>query len=186
MTKQQVTLRFFSTLLPTCEIIGYVESCEPNIFSRDPEMVVSIVCPLPDFVAIEETEVLGVVGPEVEIPYSGSVPVGFVLWVENNPASTPIDGLVTVRISNAAFGILSEQLQVLGDVDSTKSIKLSTVSGEKYIYQIDGPNLSSLMPSLMPGAKWGQLRPGTNEFEVYSNNAGHTWRLSYFNRYGGL
>jgi hypothetical protein len=62
MVKNEVHLRFYSTHLPTCAINGHVESAEPNIFSRDPEFQVSIICPQPDFLAVALTVYTGVVG----------------------------------------------------------------------------------------------------------------------------
>ncbi|HXQ38634.1 MAG TPA: phage tail domain-containing protein, partial [Anaerolineales bacterium] len=94
MTQNQIKLRFFSDELPTCEILGYTESFEPNRFSKDPEVQVSIICPEPDFVGIVPTVINGTVQNTLEyteIVYEGSVPTGFVLEVASsvtNPSYT--------------------------------------------------------------------------------------------------
>lgn len=47
--KASRTLRFYSDDMPVVEIGGYVESLEPNMFSQDPEIQVSIICLKPNF-----------------------------------------------------------------------------------------------------------------------------------------
>lgn len=54
------TLRFLSDdppsgefNLPTVQINGYAESITDNIFSSDPEVTVSIICPAPNFIGLD-------------------------------------------------------------------------------------------------------------------------------------
>ena len=49
---QQVTLRF-ETDKRLCEITGWVEECEPDIFSDDEVIDISIVCPDPYFYSVD-------------------------------------------------------------------------------------------------------------------------------------
>ena len=49
---QQVTLRF-ETDKRLCEITGWVEECEPDIFSDDETIDISIVCPDPYFYSVD-------------------------------------------------------------------------------------------------------------------------------------
>jgi hypothetical protein len=58
--KEWRSLRFYSDDMPMVEIGGYVESVEPNMFSQDPEMQISIICPRPNFA-----------DPSTGIPYTG-------------------------------------------------------------------------------------------------------------------
>lgn len=54
------TLQFFSDDIPTVEIGGYIESFEPNMFSQDPEIQISVICPKPMFVTLDGlTEYVG-------------------------------------------------------------------------------------------------------------------------------
>jgi hypothetical protein len=46
------TLKFYSDDMPTVEVGGYIESNEPNMFSQDPEIQISIICPKPKFVGL--------------------------------------------------------------------------------------------------------------------------------------
>lgn len=71
---QQVTLRF-ETDKRLCEITGWVEECEPDIFSDDETIDVSIVCPDPYFYSVDSQ--LGTVNfssvvDEFEFPFENS------------------------------------------------------------------------------------------------------------------
>lgn len=71
---QQVTLRF-ETDKRLCEITGWVEECEPDIFSDDEVIDISIVCPDPYFYSVDSAlgtvNFSGVVG-EFEFPFENS------------------------------------------------------------------------------------------------------------------
>lgn len=71
---QQVTLRF-ETDKRLCEITGWVEECEPDIFSDDEVIDISIVCPDPYFYSVDSQ--LGTVNfsgvvDEFEFPFENS------------------------------------------------------------------------------------------------------------------
>lgn len=71
---QQVTLRF-ETDKRLCEITGWVEECEPDIFSDDETIDISIVCPDPYFYSVDSQ--LGTVNfsgvvDEFEFPFENS------------------------------------------------------------------------------------------------------------------
>ncbi len=44
-------LRFYSDDMNSVDISGYVESIEPNMFSQDPEIQVSVICLKPNFIS---------------------------------------------------------------------------------------------------------------------------------------
>ena len=71
---QQVTLRF-ETDKRLCEITGWVEECEPDIFSDDETIDISIVCPDPYFYSVDSQ--LGTINfsgvvDEFEFPFENS------------------------------------------------------------------------------------------------------------------
>ena len=51
---------FYSDDMGPVEISGIVESVEINSFSKDPEFIVSIICPDPYFTALTPTVVTGI------------------------------------------------------------------------------------------------------------------------------
>lgn len=67
--KKDVTL-IFETENRTCEIKGYVESNEPDIFSQQETLSVSIVCPDPYFYASTYQTVLNGINAMFEFPFS--------------------------------------------------------------------------------------------------------------------
>lgn len=80
--QSEVKLVIESTELETVEITGYVESFEPTIFSKDPDIQISIICPDPYF-----TSQVNVVGSRVgagsfTVNNPGNVETGFTLLID--------------------------------------------------------------------------------------------------------
>lgn len=68
--KKKITLEF-ETELKTVKIEGYVESNDPNIFSKQVKSNISIVCPDPYFYAIQDqVTYFSSIIPEFEFPFS--------------------------------------------------------------------------------------------------------------------
>jgi hypothetical protein len=187
MPKNPVTLKFTRQGLPTCEIDGFVETVEPAIFSQDPELQVSILCPSPYFVDSVETvltgnsRLLADTGTTV-INYSGTVPTGFRLDVIRG--GTSYDDVV--EVSN--FNINTEQLDLTADIDTVYDLRVSTVPGEKYARRITKSNgvFLNTLGRVDPASEWPQLYPGLNDFAVRANLSNLVWTMRYRNRYGGL
>lgn len=190
MPKNKVTLRFTSTHMATVQIDGYVESCVPNHFSKDPEYVISIICPKSAFVATSATIVTGVTGalPDagpIPIVYQGTISTGFVLDVTDSASSADmVNGELRVINENPDL----ELFIVTATVSSTLSLELSTVTGNKYIRAITVATgaQTSILGKQAAGSSWLQLDEGVNNFRVVSAQPGQTWSLEYFARYGGL
>lgn len=200
MPKLWIRLRFFSTHMEPVEIDGYVESFEPNMFSRDPEVQVSIICPKPNFVAQEATEVTGDVATShisTAHTYEGTVSTGFVLSVESD--SEFVGGL---EVQNEIFNNMAlayEQQKISVFIEDNieppdESFALSTIQGQKYIQIMSGASVvQNLLSAVTDGGLiWPQLFPGDNHISVKATpDSGFTvpdkpWALTYFNQYGGL
>lgn len=207
LPKQRVTLQFFSDHLPTVGIVGYVETFEPNIFSKEPEIQISVMCPEPDFVAIEASVVTGVTsdGP-FKLPdpvdftafdYVGTSPTGFKLTISNSVVNEEyLDGPITVSNEIDSPGLAySESIAFDGTIDSVTEIEISSVSGDKHIHSIyTGTGaITNLLDTVYDGEAWPKLIPGENKISVTAQDdqgggtgAGLNWSLEYFNRFGGL
>lgn len=191
MTKQKVRLTFFSDVLPTTSIVGYVESCEPNIFSRDPEMQVSIICPEPDFVSVTPKVVTGVLldvdegGATTTIVYEGTVPTGFVVKVENPPGASIATGRIEIDIAYPTPTIF-----VLNPatVDDNHYVEISSVRGNKYARNVTiSPfAIANVLKNVTQASKWPVLEPGENNVIVMAQEPGELWTLTYSERFGGL
>lgn len=189
MPENWTKLRFFSQELPDVDIEGYVESCEPNMFSQDPEFQVSIICPEPDFIEADATIYNGVVDDgtlELEFEYAGTIATGYELRVDfavDNPAYT---GPLT--IFHTAFA--EEQMFKVDPVtiDAVRYFKLSSVVNAKRVSAVakaDGA-ITNLLAVMTGDSVWPQIKAGENLFRIAANENGQAWTLAYFNRYGGL
>ena len=193
MPKQWVNLKFYSTHLPDVFIEGYVESCEPNMFSQDPEVQISIICPKPHFTATDSTILTGTVhsafGTPLVINNPGTVASGFVLEMET--PSADFQGYFTIR--NDGEG--QSDIQVQSFLTATRKFVLSTLPGEKFIREINpssGALIRNLLDSLQAPMYWQRLDPGETSFEIkavpndFYSLSGQTWELTYNAQFGGL
>lgn len=188
MPELQLTLYFHTNhLSETLRIDGFVESVEPNIFSQDPEMQISIICPRPDFIGDDLHQFFGDVvttGETTEIEYTGTVSHGFDLLVSNDDHS--YDGPVRITNVNGSF----HENFLVGHVklNSDKRLRLATVPTRRRVQSEDVSSgiRSSLLGRMVKTSTWPVLFPGTNEFKVKALVSDPTWHLTYFNRYGGL
>jgi hypothetical protein len=189
MPEQWCKLRFFSQELPDVDIEGYVESCEPNMFSQDPEMQVSIICPKPDFIEVDATIYNGVVDDgtlELVFDYSGTIDTGYELRVDFTADNPDYNGPIT--ITHTAFQ--EDQMFKVDpvQVDGLRYFKMSSVANAKRVQNVtkaDG-TLTNLLAVMTGDSVWPVLKPGENVLKVAASENGQAWTMAYFNRYGGL
>ena len=189
MPEQWVKLKFFSDHLPTCAIEGYVESFEPNMFSQDPEVQVSIICPKPDFIEENATILNGTVDDgtiEVVYEYIGTVETGLELRIDSTPTNTTYTGSISVT----AVAFEEPQLFVVESViiNTAKYFKLSSVRNAKRVQSvavIDGA-LTNLLAEVTSESVWPVIKPGENVLKVAASENDQAWTMAYFNRFGGL
>ena len=188
MTESWVKLRFYSDELPTTDIEGTVEDFDPNMFSQDPEIQISIINERPDFIDVDASIFKGVVDQgeqEHVINYEGSVSTGIEVRVDRTVALPTYSGSIYVKVSNAMKGDQYIEVAYV-TVDTTKSYKMSSVQGKKRVQTeslIDGEIVNLLK---VKSGVWPELWPGENIVSVVANEPGQAWTLAYFNRFGGL
>lgn len=188
MTEAWVKLRFYSDEMATVDIEGTVESCDPNIFSQDPEMQISIINEKPDFIDIDATIYHGTVDDDgetwMEIAYDGTVSSGLELRVDRSVETVAYSGSITISVQNF------KGIQVItvnpATVDTLNSYKMSSVQGHKRV-QLEAL-ADGAITNLLKGMSgvWPELQPGENLVNVKAATPGQTWTLAYFNRFGGL
>jgi hypothetical protein len=185
MPEQWVTCRFFSDDMATVYVRGIIESFEPNIFSQDPELQISILCPKPDFLD-ESTTLLGglVDGSETTVNYMGNAPTGFELKVESSGGSYTGDLTIknTVRGEDQIFKIQNVT------IDSTKYLDVNTVKTSRFVYSVSVADDSAvdILAKIGRYPIWPEFKPGENKFSIVETISGMGWAMGYFNRYGGL
>lgn len=189
LPEEWTKLRFFSDELPTVDIEGIVESFEPNIFSQDPEIQVSVLCHKPDFIEPDATIYNGVVDDgtiELEFEYIGNVSTGFELRVDRSVDNPSYSGDLIV-INKAPVDPQTFEIEgVL--IDTNKYFKLSTVRNAKRAQTIayaDGAT-TNLLSKMTDTSVWPEIKPGVNVFSIAAGEDGQTWTLAYFNRFAGL
>lgn len=190
MPKNSVRLRFTSTHLDTVEILGYVESCDLNMFSKDPEYQVSILCPQPYFIAIAATVVTGMTqafagAVDVPINYQGNSDSGFVVDITLPTGGTPFSGEVRIINNTPSTKLLDV---TTATVSTSAFFRVSTVQGDKFVrrYALPSGVPTDIIGSLAIGSEWLSLRKGINNMRIMTATAGLNWSLSYYARYGGL
>jgi len=189
MPEQWAKLRFFSDHLPTCQIEGTVESFEPDMFSQDPEVQVSILCYNPDFVDVDPTVITGLVDDgtiENVFTYLGTVETGYELRVESTEDNLDYTGPLT--LTTTAWGVETTYEVDPVTIDATTYFKINSVKGLRRVQSIevvDGTP-TNLLAAVSDGAIWPYLKPGECSFKIEATENDQAWTLAYFNRFGGL
>lgn len=189
MPKLGVRLVFTSDEVGEVKIDGIVESVVANPFTKDPEFIVSIICPDPFF---EATEVVELDGSSIAledfedlyntITYDGNVPVGFTVEVYYASGDSP-----------EQIGIQSGQPEITSfwvhaNVLSNFSFQMSSIPKRKYAQNVstDTGQITNMLAGVRIGSKWPLLMPGENKFAVLKDAGIQTWILRYYNKFGGI
>lgn len=187
MPKQAVRFEFYSDDMPDLEITGVVESLTANMFTNDPEVQVSVICPDPYFQTIDPIILNGNVGDDpLDIEYGGNIPGGIQVIIEQISGTNPNE--VDIQIGNPDLTFF--KVAQANVVTSTKYFHMSSLPMSKYVETVNESNgvITSLLSNVVTkeGSEWPLLLPGTNQFQVLSDNGAQTWELAYFEKFGGL
>lgn len=189
MPEAWVKLKFISDHLPPCDIEGRVESFEPNMFSQDPEMQISIICPKPDFIESSATILYGTVDDgtiEVAYQYSGTIETGFELRIDSTPENIAYTG--DIEVTATAFGVPQVFTLEGVTINTVKYFKLSSVRNAKRVQNVsvaDG-SWTNLLARVTHDSEWPVILPGENLVKVACSENAQAWTLAYFTRFGGL
>jgi len=183
MPKSEVSLRFYVDDDLVVDIDGRVETCDSDLFSKDVQVNVSILCFDPDFIEHESETITGATvstDETITVNYDGTVSTGivFVMPIDRSLSSftiyhTPPDG--TVRSLDFSDSLVS------GDV-----VTIGTNRGDKYVYRMREGVTQSALYAMSPQSNWIELERGVNTLRVYATGAALSYTITYFNRYGGL
>ena len=181
---QELTLQFDDSRLGSVQIKGRVETVSSPLFEKKPFMEISIVCDQPDFVAITKVERTALFNEDVLLDYEGSVATGVdveVLKWANASSNTQFRNTPGVGIP---------QIMVFpGSIPANELLRFSTTPREKRIrLQKANGSITTALSRLATDSKWISLMPGDNTFKATTQTANtvKSYRISYFNRYGGL
>ena len=183
MPKSLANLRFVMDDGLEADIQGRVESFETPLFSKEPEVAISLICFDPDFFDATANVISGNTTSdttETTINYDGTVDTGVLLQV--NPNRSLSSFTVYHRDPSGTLRSLDfSAAMVNGDI-----VKISTVTGNKYARKTTAGTESSALYGVSPQSYWLKLQPGNNTIRVYATGAAIPYTLTYFDRYGGL
>ena len=188
MPKRATRLVFYSDDIVPVEISGIVESVENSMFSKDPEILVSVVCPDPYFIALDPIVVTGqTVRPDgalITVDYNGTIEAGMKVKVTAVDAPDPTDiGILIGEPRLTYFGIEAE-------VTDMMYFELSSIPMQKFVQNVNIGSgiITNLLSDIhtQEGSLWPLLQPGENEFAVVTDQGVQDWELTYFERFGGL
>lgn len=178
--KKPLTLKV-ETYNRTAEIQGYVESNEPDIFSKDEGTQISIICPDPYFYSTRDN-VTWFSGVEAifEFPFSNDslteklLEFGRIEYATERVVRYSGDADVGVRIFIHALGDVSnitiyntgtrETMKIFDDFVNADDIYISTIKGDKYIYRMRNGVFTNILNSLSRDSNWFTLSKGDNIF----------------------
>lgn len=183
MPKLITRLVFHSDDMIPVEIYGVVESVSVNMFTKEPELQVSIICPDPYFTALDPTIITGVNGSVETFDYNGSVESGMIVKVTHVSGTPTTIGIQLGDPKVTYFGVVA-------DVTTTKYFELSSIPMRKYVQNVNiGTGVIENLLSkvyLQEGSLWPTLQPGENEFKVITDSGVQDYELIFYERFGGL
>lgn len=213
-SSNEIILEFRSTdEMEPVWIQGVVESMEPDVFSADPQLNISIICFNPMFVG-ETIEISGDIGVDptsggtkiletIALDLPGTEEVGFNLRLRPNPSDDPpytgqlkiwghyVSGSTEYMKLNSFFHIDEDDGW---PIEMDFEIAVSTSIGKRYVRLINptySPNEEMAQGQawmLADPIKYPRILPGANVFRIEGPTSGKTleYTLKYANLYGGL
>jgi hypothetical protein len=186
MTDTHVDIVFYMLNGLTINTDGRVETCEPSIFSKDPQMDISILCFEPDFIDQDLIQMHTTFTTADTVPstiqVNGTVKTGLTsLKFTVGQVLTDFSIYHTTPSGELRTMLVSAPLEI-GDV-----VELCTVPGQKSITYTRSSVTTSLMWAVSPQSQWVLLEPGVNQFylNAATSNPSFVW-VDFNNRYGGL
>lgn len=190
--KTNVSL-LFETDNRLCQITGYVESNKPNIFSEEEDTQISIICPNPYFISMENGGMNTVVffgsEPTFEFPFSNESLTDPLIIFGNiklrQEEIVPYDGdsQVGFTIKMHALGEVRQitiyntktresmkiDTDILNEITGSgiiagDEITISTIKGDKYITLLRDGEEINILNALGKDVDWFQLAKGDNRF----------------------
>jgi hypothetical protein len=183
MPKTRVHMRFFVEGEPTVDIYGRIESFEGSRFTKEPEVVISVLCQQPDFyvptpVVVNGSTVVAMQWNPIE--YAGTVETGILFKMNVNRT------LNRFTIFHRPEDNLIRALNFEGPLSAGDVLEISTVPGAKGISLIRDGVRTSRLYGFMPSSAWITLLPGLNDIRVYTEGANIPYTIEYIRKFGGI
>jgi hypothetical protein len=178
------------------EVSGYVESNEPDIFSKKEGTQISIICPDPYFYSENENIVtfsgfeslfefefsnesldtplitMGEISTVTTniVEYYGDAEVGLLMILK---ASGPVENPMVVNLNtNESIRIDSAKMIALtgSDIVAGDEIRISTVRNNKFVVLLRNGLYTNILNTLDRDTDWFTLAKGDNEFAYFADD----------------
>lgn len=164
-------------------ITGRVETCEPDIFTQEPTMNISIICFDPDFVQPDLVQLNGMTTADAtarSFTYDGTVDTGvkFVLFVNRS--------VTQFTIQHTTPSGETRTLDFSAPLIAGDWLLLDTIPGEKEVYYLRSGVRVDVLYGISPQSNWISLERGVNTLKVEAVGVGIPLTFEWYNRYGGL
>lgn len=211
--KKPITMRF-ETDNRTLETTGYVESNEPDIFSKEESTQISIICPDPWMYAPAISEVVfsgtmanfefpfsneSLTEPKIEfgiirldtranLVYSGDVDTGIEILIH---CMGPAEMINIYNVDTyETMKIDTDKLQTITGkpLATGDDILISTIQGHKSVRLLRDGVYTNIISALNKDANWFQLSTGDNTFAFTARSGEEDiiMTFTYHNAYGGI
>jgi hypothetical protein len=174
-------------------IDGHIEYNEPDVFTKEPTVDVSIMCFNPLFADPEpkshsfSTSTLST--PGASFVYEGNVDTGALIKILFNRS---VSSGTRIDIRHKYLGVtkamhLSHPSYPPGySFQSGDVLEISTVRGSKYVRVIRGGITTAILYAFAPISEWISLGQGLNEIGVQVSGNPIPYTVEYVEKYGGL
>lgn len=179
--KARVKLRFIDTDEAPVEIEGFVESHETSIFSRDPEVQISILCPDPYFKEIRPVSISSTNNNPVYTSYLGTAETGFLfeMFVNRNVEGTLLRAYIN---DDNYYDVHYGGALVPGDV-----LSISTERANKFVRRTRGGETLSVLNGITRGQLSMVISPRTDRLYVAVGEPRTIpYRITYTPKYIGI
>lgn len=198
----------------TVQTFGYVESNEPNIFSKQEATTISVICPTAFWytesnTVIDFSNVINmfefpfsnesltdnllefsqiVIDAQKNIVYSGESPVGMILYIH---MLGPVDDFIIYNVLTRQYMKLNSSVIIAmtgSGLDVGDDVMISTIKGNKSVYLFRNGEGINILNALDPASTWLELIPGDNTF-YYTADSGienAQFRIEYQTLYEGI
>lgn len=183
--KMPVTV-YFKNKNRNVKINGYVEALEGDLFTKQEQIQISILCPRPYFEGIDSvTNTIGDVLPLFEFPFSiaedNPVEIGEVstspIYTYDNQGDVETGAVFTFTFDGSVTGITLTNYTTTAYIGFNYSftagdvLTVSTIQGELYAKLMHNGSEVNLLNYLMSGSTWIKLAVGENEL-IYTVTTG--------------
>lgn len=158
-------------------IHGIVESVEPVIFSKEPEVQISILCPRPYFESYAAYSITGATGTPLDTSLFGTAPAGF---------------LFDMVLPNIAYDLtleteFDEPLRFEWAMQVGDRVRISTVNGNKFVRLTRSGQSISALDGIVSGPMNMSLDRRTKSFIVNRlTGIDNPYTIHYTPEYVGL